>query len=189
MSGSYFPFLAKLKRINPGENVDNYVNNQMKQNLKAIEDALKKGYINFTEAQSAISALQNQGANFSISADINAFNTNSTTLVDVVSLNITLTTSNPVEIYLVPRNLTTSTHTVFDATGRDGLLNLQRNGINLCEISIGRDAGTGAIYDANIMWVDIPGPGTHTYTLQAECSIGASNFIINHGRLYAKEVR
>ena len=44
MSGVNFPFLAKLKRKHPDQSIEEYLMNEMRQNLKAIEDALKKNF-------------------------------------------------------------------------------------------------------------------------------------------------
>ena len=46
MSGPSFPFLSKLKRIEPGGNTEGYLQKEMKQNLKSIEEAMKLIYNN-----------------------------------------------------------------------------------------------------------------------------------------------
>lgn len=60
MSGGSLPFLAKLKDINPSGNVSDYLQNEMRQNLKAIQVAL----------------LQNYGSTVSIDARLNNIEAN-----------------------------------------------------------------------------------------------------------------
>lgn len=196
MSGPVFPFLSKLKRINPGANLNDYINNEMKQNLKAIEDALRKGNINFNEASQLIDALQSQidalnakTANYK-TAYVSNFVTSSTSYVDVTGTNLSITTTGgPVEISLISGTTPGAQgHTVFNDTARAVRLRAVRDATNLRPVLVGRNAGSGYVYSANISWIDIVPAGTYAYKLQIESDL-LGNAIINHGTFYIKEVR
>jgi len=163
MSGASFPFMAKLKRPNQGTDPARYLQEEMFQNLKAIEDALKRA----------------SQANYSLTESCGIFPvptiaglsqvTNLTTLFNI--------RKNPVRIELVVNDF--FQNYVAIGGGAGFIIGAFRDNTPKALISI---LPTGP--KAPLVWFDNPGPGSYTYSIRAGAtgtsggSIGFVNLLV-----------
>lgn len=163
MSGSSFPFMAKLKRPNRGADPAKYIQEEMFQNLKAIEDALKRA----------------SQANYAITPNCGVFDVPTITGLSLVTnLSTPFTVrKNPVRIELVVNDFFENYAGMGGGAGF--IIAAFRDEVKKAHISI---LPTGP--KAPIVWFDNPGPGSYTYSIRAGAtgtsgaSIGFVNLLV-----------
>lgn len=180
MSGAIFPFLAKLKRPQRSQDPSSYLQNEMRQNLKAIEDALKKLGTNLTSVENTIAT----PVNYVVSPAQNTFNTTSVSKVDVTNLTLEITTTgNPVVLLLIPKDAPAIGSNIVQCfssnTADNSVVSCVRDALNLGDISINRHR--------QYIWLDVASAGTYIYKIQAN-SPGGGTTSISYMRLMALEL-
>lgn len=218
MSGPDFPFLAKLKEINPGGNPMDYLQGEMRQNLKAIQQALAlnskliatndmslNARVSYLEVElaNAILNINNASAQITfilgqlsvINAQIAALQPSFAASADVVSY----TNSSAVysDITLLNINTTGKPVIIFMMpTFSVGTMLLQNTTAGAASnIRLVRNATvvgdvqiTGPASMPAPVFYDQPATGTHTYRIQGNCPLPAGTLNIAFTRLVAIEV-
>lgn len=137
-----------------------------------------------------------QGANYQVSASSGAFSTNSTILVDVTNLSVSITTTGrPVILKLVGTADNSSSWLRVSSTAASPgfAVMLVRDSTDLNILypeATFADGGTNAIQlpPSCIEYFDVPAAGTYTYKIQAGCIAGSTGCQINNVRLVAYEI-
>lgn len=175
MSGPKFSFLAKLKRPNVGADPSKYLQNEMCQNLKAIEDMMKNAV-----GKSELSASSDK--NFVITNDCGVFAVPvafSLSPVTNLSANITIK-KNPVLVQIV---LSDNNGLNMEMGGGAGfVVGMFRNSTQKQLILIDATGPKGPL-----TWFDNPGPGTYTYSIKAGITLVVGGQI-RFGRLLVTEM-
>lgn len=171
--------LSELRKFDPNSDPSEYLSTQLRQNWKAIEDALKKIGVTNANLESSISAINALGnGTSSYGPDVTTFSTSSTSFVASTHTLTINSTGRPIHICLqgvpiteTPFSISTTSYCYMELRDGSGRV-ISNSAINV------RTDSPWSVIDPS------PSSGSITYTIYAR-QTAAGTFTISNARLIA----